>query len=145
VADWLVWLVAAGVLAAAEVATLTLVLGMLAGACLVAAATAAVGFGVPMQVLVFAAVAIALLLLVRPVARRHRTVPHEVRTGTAALVGRRAVALTDVDRSGGQVRLSGEVWTARSYDESLVIPAGAAVDVASIDGATAVVLPVELP
>jgi membrane protein implicated in regulation of membrane protease activity len=43
------------------------------------------------------------------------------------------------------VRLSGEVWTARSYDESLVIPAGAAVDVASIDGATAVVLPVELP
>lgn len=141
--DWLVWLVLAGALAVAEVLTLTLVLGMLAGAAGVAAVVAAVDGAPALQVAAFAVVSVLLLGVVRPVARRHRHQPVEMRTGTDALLGRRAITLTPVDAHGGQVRLGGEVWTARSYDESLVIPAGAAVDVAQIDGATAVVFPLE--
>lgn len=142
-ADWLLWLILAGGLAAAEVLTLTLVLGMLSVAAVVAAVVAGVGIPPAGQVGSFAAVAVLLLGVVRPVASRHRRQPASLRTGTAALVGARAVALTDVDHAGGQVRLGGEVWTARSYDETAVIPAGARVDVIEIDGATAVVLPLE--
>jgi membrane protein implicated in regulation of membrane protease activity len=142
-ADWLVWLVAAGALAAAEVLTLTLVLGMLAAAATVAAVVAGVDAPPAVQVAAFAVTSVLLIGVVRPVARRHRHVPVSIRTGTDALVGRRATTLTAVDRHGGQVRLGGEVWTARSYDDDVVIPAGAAVDVAQIDGATAVVLPLE--
>jgi membrane protein implicated in regulation of membrane protease activity len=143
-ADWLVWLVAAGALAAAEVLTLTLVLGMLAAAAVVAAVVAAVA-PAAVQVAAFAVTAVLLLGVVRPVARRHRHLPTSIRTGTDALVGRRATTLRPVDAHGGQVRLGGEVWTARSYDDDMVIPAGAAVDVAQIDGATAVVIPLEKP
>ena len=144
-ADWLVWLIAAGALAAVEVATLTLVLGMLCLAAVAAAVLAGLGAPAVVQVAGFAGGALLLLGVVRPVARRHLHTPVELRTGTAALIGRRGTTVTVVDGTGGQVRIGGEVWSARSYDERHVIPAGASVDVAQIDGATAVVLPLENP
>jgi membrane protein implicated in regulation of membrane protease activity len=144
-AAWLVWLIAAGALGVAELLTLTLVLGLLAVAAACGAVVAGVGGPAAVQVAVFAVVSVLLLGLVRPIATRHRHGPPSLRTGAAALVGRRALALTDVDGLGGQVRIGGEVWTARSYDDRLVITAGSPVDVCQIDGATAVVLPVEHP
>ena len=144
-ADWLVWLIAAGALAAAEVLTLTLVLGMLSVAAVAAALIAAVGAPAAAQVAVFAGFAILLLAVVRPIARRHRHMPASIRTGTDALVGKRGLALSEITTHGGQVRIGGEVWSARTYDETHVIAAGAAVDIAQIDGATAVVLPLEIP
>lgn len=142
-ADWLIWLIIAGVLGAAEVLTLTLVLGMLSVAAVVTAVVAALGVPPAGQVATFAGVSVLLLAVIRPIATRHRREPAPLRTGTAALVGSRGVALSDVDATGGQVRLGGETWTARSYDEHRVIPAGSRVDVIEIDGATAVVLPLE--
>jgi membrane protein implicated in regulation of membrane protease activity len=91
----------------------------------------------------FAVVSVALLVGVLPVARRHRHLPPLLRTGTAALVGRRGTALTQIDRHSGQVRLGGENWTARPYDEAVVIAAGTDVDVFAIDGATAIVHPAD--
>lgn len=143
--DWLVWLIAAGALAAAEVVTLTLVLGMLSIAAVGAALIAALGAPAAAQVAVFAGVAILLLAVVRPIARRHRHMPASIRTGTDALVGKRGTAVTEVTSQGGQVRIGGEVWSARTYDERHVVPAGSVVDIAQIDGATAVVLPSDLP
>lgn len=142
--DWLVWLIAAGALAVTEVLTLTLVLGMLCVAALAAGVVAAAGAPAAVQVAAFAGGAVLLLGVVRPVARRHRHMPVALRTGTAALVGKRGVTVTVVDARGGQVRIGGEVWSARTYDDTHVIAAGAAVDVAQIDGATAVVLPLEI-
>jgi membrane protein implicated in regulation of membrane protease activity len=144
-ADWLVWLIAAGALAVAEVLSLTLVLGMLSVSAVAAALIAALGAPAVAQVAAFAGVAVLLIAVVRPVAQRHRHMPVGIRTGTDALVGKRAVTVTVVDGQGGQVRIGGEVWSARTYDDRHVIPAGAPVDVAQIDGATAVVLPLELP
>jgi membrane protein implicated in regulation of membrane protease activity len=66
--------------------------------------------------------------------------PAAIRTGTAALVGSRAVVLEQVDADGGQVKLGGEVWSARAYDEDDVIEPGARVEVMRIDGATALVI-----
>ncbi len=75
----------------------------------------------------------------RPVARRHIRQPPSARTGVAALVGRSATVLEQVDDDAGTVRLDGEVWTARPYSEGDVLPAGARVQVVEIRGATALV------
>jgi len=62
--------------------------------------------------------------------------------GHDALVGRQAVVLEEVSSEGGRVKLGGEVWSARSYDDDEVIPVGARVDVFQIKGATALVHPI---
>ncbi|OSP44805.1 MULTISPECIES: NfeD family protein [unclassified Streptomyces] len=141
---WFVWLLAAAALGVAEFLTLTLVLGLLAGAALVAAVVAGVGIGLSGQLLALAAAAAAGLLLVRPVALRHMAQPPLVHEGSDALIGKRAEVTQEVTATRGLIRLSGEEWSARAFDESLVIPVGALVDVMEIEGATALVYPREL-
>jgi membrane protein implicated in regulation of membrane protease activity len=140
---WAIWLVVAGVLAIAEVLTLTFVLGMLAGGAAAAALVAALSGPPALQGLGFVVVSGGLLATVMPMARRHRHMPPLLRTGTAALVGSRGTAITQVDKHSGLVRLGGENWTARPYDDNVVIEAGVEVDVFAIDGATAVIHPAD--
>ncbi len=137
---WVLWVVAAAALGVAEILSLGLVLGLVALAALVAALVAIVGGGVTLQILAFAAGSLALLTVVRPIARSHLRSPHELRSGTAALVGTSGVVLERVDRSDGLVKLGGETWSARAYDESSVIEPGAQVEVLQISGATAIVM-----
>jgi membrane protein implicated in regulation of membrane protease activity len=143
-AAWVLWIAVAGVLGVAELHTLTLVLGMFALAALPAAVVSGLGAGPATQVLTFAVAGVVLLVGVRPIARQHRRRP-TLRTGAEALLGRRAVAVTAVSARDGQVRIGGEVWSARLYDESAPVPAGDDVDVVAIDGATALVLPTGPP
>ncbi|MFD3652132.1 NfeD family protein [Streptomyces sp. 24-1644] len=140
---WLIWLIAAAVLAVAEIATLTAALGMLGGAALVTAGFAAAGLPLPLQFVVFTIAAAAGLLFLRPVALRHVRKPQAERFGVDALVGSSAHVLSEVTGLGGRVRIGGEEWTARAYDETLVIPPGTTVDVIEISGATALVYPRE--
>jgi membrane protein implicated in regulation of membrane protease activity len=138
--DWGIWLIAAALLAAGEVAAqFTFILGPVALAALVPAAAAAVGAPVEVQIILFIIASIASLLLVRPIAKRHMTTPARIRTGTAALIGTRALVLDRVDSDHGQVKIGGEVWTARPYDEDDVYEPGARVEVVKIEGATALV------
>ena len=141
--SWIVWLILAAVLGVAELLTVTLTLGLLAVAAAVAGVVGAAGVPVPFQVVAFVVAAGAGLGLVRPIAVRHLKQPPQLRTGTAALVGRSALVQQEVNGYGGRVRIGGEEWSARSYDETLVIPAGATVDVIQIEGATALVYPRE--
>ena len=141
---WIAWLIAAAVLGVAEYFTLTLALGMLAAAALVAAVVAGLGGSLLAQVLAFAITGALALLIVRPIARRQMTHPPLVREGSYALVGKKAVVLEEVTGSHGLIKLAGEVWSARALDEDHVIPAGAPVDVVEIEGATAIVYPREL-
>jgi membrane protein implicated in regulation of membrane protease activity len=138
---WVIWIVVAGVLGLAELHTVTLVLGMLAVAALPAALVAALDGSPVAQVATFAVASVVLLGVVRPVARRHRHAPAALRTGSAALVGRQGIAVTAVDDRGGQVRIGGEVWSARLYAPGTAATAGSPVDILAIDGATALVLP----
>ncbi|SDK84789.1 Membrane protein implicated in regulation of membrane protease activity [Lentzea albidocapillata subsp. violacea] len=140
---WLIWLIIALGLAIAEIFTLTAALGMLAVAGVVTAGTAAIGLPVPGQLMVFSVVSAAGVLLVRPWARRMMLQPRLEQFGVDALVGASGYVLREVNNHEGLVRLRGEDWTARPYDESLVIPAGRTVDVLHIDGSTAVVYPRE--
>jgi membrane protein implicated in regulation of membrane protease activity len=137
--EWVWWMIAAGVLAVGEIATVGFFLGPVAIAAVLAAVIALVGGGLALQWAVFIAASIASLAVLRPLARRHLRTPARLRTGTAALVGAPALVLERVDLNGGQVKIGGEVWSARSYDEDEVIEPGARATVMKIDGATALV------
>jgi membrane protein implicated in regulation of membrane protease activity len=138
--DWAWWLVIAAALAGGEILTLGFFLGPIALAALLATLVAVAGASVPLQIGTFVAASIASLAVVRPIARRHMHTPPAIRTGTAALVGSRAIVLDRVDADSGRVKIGGEVWSARAYDEDDVIEPGTRVEVMKIDGATALVV-----
>lgn len=137
---WLWWVLAAVALGIAEAGTTTLVFAMFAGGAAAGAVLAAAGVGVAFQAVTFVVVTAALLGLVRPVAKRHLASGPQVRTGVAALVGKQALVLEQVNGLGGRVKIAGEVWSARSYDGESVLEPGRTVDVLEIDGATALVM-----
>ena len=143
-APWVVWLLLAAGLAVAEVLTLTLLLGLLAGAAVLAAGADLLGLPPAGQVAVFAAAGTVLTLGVRPVARRHLRSAPDIPTGIAALHGRTAVVTTSIDSTGGRVKLGGESWAARALDPTSALVEGTSVTVAQVDGATLVVYPTEL-
>jgi membrane protein implicated in regulation of membrane protease activity len=141
---WIVWLIIAAVLGVAEILTTTLAFGLIAVAAVVAAVVGAFHLDLGVQLAAFVVTAGAGLGFVRPIALRHLKQPPVLRTGTAALVGRSAIVLEEVNEHSGRVRIEGEEWSSRPYlDESLVIPVGTKVDVMQIKGATALVYPRE--
>jgi membrane protein implicated in regulation of membrane protease activity len=138
--DWLVWALVAVALAVGEILTPGLFfLGPVALAAMAAMLAAALGGGILIQIVVFAAGSAASLAVLRPIARAHLRTPRAIRTGTAALEGAKAVVLQRVDDMGGRVKLGGEEWSARSYVSGEVFDPGTHVEVAQIEGATALV------
>ncbi|MFJ5830575.1 NfeD family protein [Streptomyces sp. NPDC093089] len=137
---WVWWLIGAVGLGIPLVLTAMPEFGMLSVGAVAGAVTAALGFGVVPQVLVFVAVSVALIAVVRPIAARHRDGRPELATGVDALKGRQAVVLERVDSGGGRIKLAGEVWSARTLDIGQSFEPGEQVDVVEIDGATAVVM-----
>jgi membrane protein implicated in regulation of membrane protease activity len=139
---WVFWILAAVVLAIGEMITMGFFLAPFAGGALLAALVEVAGGGAVIAWLVFIVASLLMLLVVRPIARAHRRMPTALRTGTAALIGRRAIVVERIanDEAVGAVRIdNGEVWTARSYDEDHVIDVGNRVEVVEIRGATALV------
>ena len=138
---WVLWLIAAVVLAIGEIATMGFFLAPFAAGALVASLVSASGTGTAITLIVFLLVSIAALAALRPIARSHRRMPAQIRTGTAALVGQQAMVVERIanDEGVGCVKLDGEVWTARAYDDDEVIEQGRRVHVVEIRGATALV------
>jgi membrane protein implicated in regulation of membrane protease activity len=137
---WLVWVVVAIALAVGEVLTPGLFfLGPVAIAAGAAALASLLGAGAVGSLIVFIVGSLASLLVLRPVARKHVRMPAISRTGTDALVGRKALVTRKVDAHGGRVRIGGEEWSARAYLDDQVLDEGASVDVIQIEGATALV------
>ncbi len=136
---WQTWLIVALLLAAFEMATLDFTLLMMAVGAAAGCLMAALGFPFFVQVLAAVVVAVALLALVRPsIVRRLHGGP-TLENGPRALVGKSGLVLERVTAHTGRVKLSGEVWSARTLEESQTIEPGSKVGVAQIDGATAVV------
>lgn len=136
----LIWLVAGVALAVAEAMTGDLFLLMLAGGALgTAGVSALTDFPVWGDAIVFGLLSITLLVGVRPMLLRRYAAPPPTATNVAALTGKHALVLEDVGEHAGQVKLDGDVWTARPLDTTETYPAGTTVTVMKIDGATAVV------
>ena len=137
---WVIWVIAAVVLAIGEMATLSFFLAPFAAGAAVASLLAALDAGTTVEFAAFLVVSIILLAALRPLARAHqRTRP--VRTGTAALIGQTAMVVERIANAEGAgcVKLDGEIWTARAYDDDEVIEPGTRVHVLEIRGATALV------
>jgi len=136
---WETWTALAIMLGLAELLSLDLVLLMLAVGAGAGILTALLGLPIAVQVLAAIGTSIAMLAFVRPsIAKRLQSGP-DLTLGHDALVGKQGVAVTEVNADGGQVRIGGELWSARAYDETTVIPQGSRVDIFQIKGATALV------
>lgn len=138
---WESWLIAAIVLGSLEMLSYDLILIMLAGGALSGMVVALLGGPFVVQMLIGLAVALGLLVLIRPgIVHRLHSGP-TLTTGAEALIGKRAVVLeTLTHRAPGRVKIGGDVWTAQPFDEDDQIEEGASVDVVSIKGATAYVV-----
>jgi membrane protein implicated in regulation of membrane protease activity len=137
---WLIWAIVAAALAVGEIFTTGLFfLGPVAIAAVIAGVLALIGLGAAVQLLAFVVASIASVAVLRPLARSHLRVPPMLRTGTAALVGSKALVLERVDVNGGRIRIGGEEWSARSFMEDQVLEPGERVEVVKIEGATALV------
>jgi membrane protein implicated in regulation of membrane protease activity len=133
-------LIAAGLFAGGEVASLDLVLLMFAGGAVAGMGTAFLTDSLALQLLAFALVSVALLVVVRPVAKRHlldRT-PEQI-DGVQAIVGRTAVVSARVDATTGQVRMGHDEWSARTQLDGEVYEVGAEVRIVQIEGPIAYV------
>lgn len=132
------WLAIAGALLVVEMLTVDLLFASLAFSALMAAAANGLGLDMVVQGIVFGVAAALSLFILRPIALRNlKKRPANYATNVEALVGAPAFALTQITDSSGQVKLSGEVWSARS--EGALIPADSRVEVVAIEGASAVV------
>lgn len=138
---WVVFVIAGCLLGAGEIANTSFFLAPFAIACLLAAAVDGAGGPAAASIATLLVASVLLFVFVRPIARRHTQMPALARTGTDALIGQRALVLEEIsnDAGIGSVKIGGEVWTARTADDDLLIPAGTRVQVVEIRGATAVV------
>lgn len=142
----LVWMIAALVAVGVEIFTVDLTFGLIALGAGTAAVAAAVGAPLWLQAVIGVGVALAGIVFVRPIALRHlRRSTGVTRTGVEALPGERGRALSGISKDDGRISLKGEVWSARldldvTSDE---VPEGTDVVVTRIDGATALVYPVD--
>jgi len=137
--DWQAWLALSMALGVAELFSLDLMLLMLAVGALVGMTAGLIGLPVAIQIVAAVAASVGMLALVRPnIVKRFHTGP-ELTLGHQALVGRQGIVVDEVSALGGQIRIAGELWSARAYDENAVIEAGEAVDIFEIRGATALV------
>jgi membrane protein implicated in regulation of membrane protease activity len=138
---WVLWVIAAGVFAIGEMLTTSFFLAPFSIGAGAAAIVDVAGAGELAAWIVFVVISVLTLLVLRPIARSHMKTPPELRTGSAALVGKPAVVLEEINNHEGVgcVRIDGEVWTARAYDDDEVISQGKRVQVMEIRGATAMV------
>jgi membrane protein implicated in regulation of membrane protease activity len=137
---WLLWLIAGGLFAAGELASLDLVLLMFAGGALGGMAVALLGLGLPLQVLAFVVVSVGLLVLIRPVAKRQlvdRT-PLQL-DGANVHVGKTVLVSQRVDAHHGRIRMGADEWSARTQHSSEAYEVGETVRILQVDGATVVV------
>jgi membrane protein implicated in regulation of membrane protease activity len=136
----LIWLVVALGLAGAEALTGDLSLLMLSGGAFAAVGSSLLFDELWIDAVAFAVVSVQLLVLVRPMIRRRFAAgTSRLLEPAKALEGKSALVLDTVERHAGQVKLDGEVWTARPLNDDDVYEPGDHVTVMHIDGATAVV------
>jgi len=140
-AAWVFWVIVAAIFAVGEMLTLGFFLAPFSVGALAAALVDVIGGSFAVDLAAFVVVSVAVLTLLRPVARSHRRLPPSIRTGTAALVGRTGTVVTTIGTHGepGSVKIDGEIWSARALDEDQAIEAGTRVQVVEIRGAMALV------
>ncbi len=145
--DWIrdhaaeTWLIAAVVLGALELASTDLILLMLAGGALIGMVVALTGGPFILQLLAALAVAVGLLAVVRPGMVKRLHAGPELKIGPEALIGKQGLILEPTESAApGRVKIGGEVWSARPYDEDDRLETGDHVEIVAIRGGIALVV-----
>jgi membrane protein implicated in regulation of membrane protease activity len=142
----LIWVIVALVAVGIEIFTVDLTFGLIAVGAGTAGVAAAAGAPLWLQAVIGVGVSLAGIAFVRPVALRHlkKSTPLTL-TGVDTLPGATGRAMTEITRHDGRINLKGEVWSARLDPDvtSEPVPDGTDVVVTRIDGATALVFPVD--
>lgn len=138
---WQIWIVIAILLIIAELFSLTFYLFLFAAGAFGAALIQAMGLPLAYQVVTFAVISIVLVVFVQPFLKR--TIKHQGRLSNAeALVGQIGNVTEEITGESGLVKVSGEIWTARSLDNRVFL-VGTNVMVAKVEGAKLLVKPVD--
>ena len=136
----IIWLVILILAVVVEVLTMGLTTIWFAGGALVAIIATLLYAPVAIQVILFFAVSLLLLFFTRPVAVKYFN-RDRVKTNVESLVGRQAIVISEISniQGIGQVTVGGQQWSARSVNDHVIIPAGAVVNVLSINGVKLIV------
>ena len=134
------WLILFVILLVIEILTMGLTTVWFAGGALVAFLLAFVGFGLPVQIIVFFLVSIALLVLTRPIAMKFFNRERQ-KTNAESLIGQKAVVLEKIDtlHGTGRAEVNGMEWSAKTDDAEEIIEAGEVVVIEGIQGVKLVV------
>lgn len=129
-----IWIITAGLLAIIEAFTLGLTTIWFAGGAVCASAAAMFGAPVIVQIAVFLAISVLLLVITRPIVKR-RLNDRTEKTNVEAIIGQEGIAEEDISQyMNGQVRADGKIWSATC--ETGEIKRGSVVIIKSIKGVT---------
>lgn len=136
-----VWLLVLLVCIIVEFVTMGLTTVWFAGGALVAILAAALNAPVALQVALFLAVSILLLIFTRPIAVKYFN-KDRIRTNAESMIGRQAIVISEINNLEGigQVTVNGMEWSARSIND-VEIPVGEVVIVRAINGVKLIVEP----
>ena len=147
--DWLgdhlagVFLGLAILLGIAEMFSLDLILLMLALGALVGMVAVLLGANFAVAAIAAAVSSVACLALVRPTLVKRLHSGPELSLGHGKLVGQQGMVTERITGlEPGRVKVGGEIWSAKPYDDTLAIDPGSTVEVLEIRGATVYVHPV---
>lgn len=134
------WLIIFIVLIVIELLTMGLTTIWFAGGALVALLMSVLGFGMPVQVVVFIIVSVLLLVLTRPIAVKYFN-QNRQKTNVESLIGQQALVLEDVDtlHAAGQVKVNGQIWSAKTEETSGFIAKDMVVMIQGIQGVKLIV------
>ncbi|QDP98891.1 NfeD family protein [Microlunatus elymi] len=139
---WALWLTLAVLLGIAEILSLDLVLIMIAAGALGGALVAVFAPGLWwLQIAVAVGISVGMLVALRPTLMRRVQQMPGYRSSTDKMVGSAGVATAEITGDSGEIKVDGQIWTARVHTPGTVIEKGTEVEVYEIDGAIAVVYP----
>ena len=138
--ETLFWLIMFAVLLVIEILTMGLTTIWFAGGALVAFVLAYIGFGLPVQIIVFLVVSIGLLVITRPIAMKFFNQERQ-KTNAESLIGQKAVVLEKIDtlHGIGRAEVNGMEWSAKTDDTNMTIEAGEVVIIEGIQGVKLIV------
>lgn len=136
----IIWLMIFVVLLIIEIFTMGLTTIWFAGGAVIAFVLAFVGFGVPVQIIVFLLTSIILLVLTRPLAVKFFNKERQ-RTNAESLIGQKAIVLEKIDslRGEGRAEVNGMEWSAKTDEPEEIIEAGEIVVIEGIQGVKLIV------
>ncbi len=141
---WSFWLIAAGVFFVIEMATVGFLIFWLGIGALLAMITSFITNSIIIQTIVFVVSSCILIPLTKPLADKFigkKTVP----TNSYSLINKHGIVLQDIDpiQGVGQVKVNGEIWSAKTEDES-IIKKDTEIQVLKIDGVKLIVSPIKV-